>query len=68
MDHNSKDGSQKIVDKCSLPLTGRGVVNTIITNLGVFEVNAGIKLLELADNVTKEEVDEKTNAEVVFIN
>ena len=68
MDHNSKDGSPKIVDKCSLPLTGRGVVNTIITNLGVFEVNAGIKLLELADNVTKEEVDEKTNAEVVFIN
>ncbi len=68
MDHNSKDGSPKIVDKCSLPLTGRGVVNTIITNLGVFEVNAGIKLIELADNVTKEEVDEKTNAEVVFIN
>lgn len=68
MDHNSKDGSPKIVDKCSLPLTGRGVVNTIITNLGVFEVNAGIKLLELADNVTKEEIDEKTNAEVVFTN
>ena len=68
MDHNSKDGSPKIVDKCSLPLTGRGVVNTIITNLGVFEVNAGIKLLELADNVTKEEVDEKTNAKVVFTN
>ena len=66
MDHNSKDGSPKIVDKCSLPLTGRGVVNTIITNLGVFEVNAGIKLLELADNVTKEEVEEKTDAEVIF--
>jgi 3-oxoacid CoA-transferase subunit B len=68
MDHNAKDGAPKIVDSCSLPLTGKGVVNTIITNLGVFEVNAGIKLLELADNVTKEEVDEKTNAEVVFIN
>ena len=66
MDHNSKDGSPKIVDKCSLPLTGIGVVNTIITNLGVFEINAGIKLLELADNVTKEEVVKKTNTEIVF--
>ena len=68
MDHNSKDGSPKIVDKCSLPLTGKGVVNKIITNLGVFEVNQGIKLLELADNVTKKEVIEKTNTEVIFSN
>ena len=66
MDHNAKDGSPKIVDNCSLPLTGKGVVNKIITDLGVFEVNAGIKLLELADNVTRQEVIEKTSTEVIF--
>ena len=66
MDHNAKDGSPKIVDNCSLPLTGKGVVNKIITDLGVFEVNAGIKLLELADNVTRQEVIEKTSTEVKF--
>ncbi len=66
MDHNAKDGSPKIVDNCSLPLTGKGVVNKIITDLGVFEVNAGIKLLELADNVTRQEVIEKTSTEVEF--
>ena len=64
MDHNAKDGSPKIVDNCSLPLTGKGVVDKIITDLGVFEVNAGIKLLELADNVTRQEVIEKTSTEV----
>ena len=66
MDHISKDGKPKIVDNCSLPLTGKGVVNTIITDLGVFEVNKGIKLLEYADNVTKEEILEKTETEVIF--
>ncbi len=66
MDHNAKDGSPKIVDNCSLPLTGKGVVNKIITDLGVFEVNSGIKLLELADNVTRQEIIEKTNTEVKF--
>ena len=66
MDHNAKDGSPKIVDNCSLPLTGKGVVNKIITDLGVFEINSGIKLLELADNVTRQEVIEKTSTEVKF--
>ncbi|MBV69134.1 MAG: succinyl-CoA--3-ketoacid-CoA transferase [Pelagibacterales bacterium] len=68
MDHNAKDGAPKIVESCSLPLTGKGVVNTIITNLGVFEVNKEIKILELAANVTKEEVIEKTGTEVKFPN
>ena len=48
MDHNAKDGSPKIVTKCSLPLTGKEVVNLIITNLGSFEVDKGIKVLEIA--------------------
>ena len=68
MDHNSKDGSPKIVDCCSLPLTGKWLLNTIITNLGVFEVNKEVSLLELADNVTIEEVIEKTGTEVKFPN
>ena len=68
MDHNAKDGAPKIVDSCSLPLTGKGVVNTIITNLGVFEVNKDISLLELADNVTLEEIIEKTGTKVKFPN
>ena len=66
MDHNSKNGDPKIVEHCSLPLTGKGVVNTIITNLGVFEVNQGIKLLEFANDVTKDEILEKTGTEVKF--
>ena len=66
MEHNSKDGSSKIVENCSLPLTGKGVVNKIITNLGVFEVNNGINLIELADNVTKEDILEKTDTDVQF--
>ena len=66
MDHNAKDGSPKILDSCHLPLTGKKVVNLIITNLGVFEVNKGIKLLEFADNVTQEEIEEKTGTKVRF--
>ena len=48
--------------------SGKEVVNPIITNLGVFEVNKEIKIIELADNVTKEEVIEKTGTEVKFPN
>ena len=66
MDHISKNGAPKIVNNCSLPLTGKEVVNTIITNLGVFEVNKGIKLLEYAENVSKEDVLNNTDTEVLF--
>ena len=66
MDHNAKDGSPKIVNKCSLPLTGKEVVNLIITNLGVFEVNKGIKVLEIAPDVTKQEIINTTEADLVF--
>ena len=66
MDHNAKDGSPKIVNKCSLPLTGKGVVNLIITNLGVFEVDKGIKVLEVAPGITKQEIINSTEANLDF--
>src|SRR6476659_1401516 len=61
MEHNAKDGSYKIVDECSLPYTGRGVVQRIITDLCVFDVtDDGLVLRELAEGVTEDEVREKT--------
>ena len=66
MDHNAKDGSPKIVTKCSLPLTGREVVNLIITNLGVFEVNNGIRVLEIAPDISKQEIINSTEANLDF--
>ena len=66
MDHNAKDGSPKIVTKCSLPLTGKEVVDLIITNLGVFEVDKGIKVLEIASGVTNQDIINSTEANLVF--
>jgi 3-oxoacid CoA-transferase subunit B len=61
MEHNAKDGAYKIVDECSLPYTGRGVVQRIITDLCVFDVTpAGLVLRELADGVSEAEVRSKT--------
>ncbi len=66
MDHNAKDGSPKIVTKCTLPLTGKEVVNLIITNLGVFEVDNGIKVLEIAPDISKQEIINSTEANLNF--
>src|ERR1044072_3328659 len=68
MEHNAKDGSYKIVDECSLPYTGRGVVQRIITALCVLDVtDKGLKLVELAPDVTEDEVKEKTEPEILGI-
>ncbi len=62
MEHTARDGSSKVLKSCTLPITGKGVVNVIITDLCVFEVEAGkgLALIELHPGVTLEEVRAKT--------
>ena len=67
MEHVAKDGSHKIVQECSLPLTGKAVVQRIITNLAVIDVtDDGLVVRELVDGVTQEELQEKTGAPLTF--
>ncbi len=66
MDHANKKGESKLLKKCTLPLTGAGVVNRIITNLGVFDVvDGGLKVVELAPDVDMDEVNAKTEATLI---
>lgn len=66
MDHTSKAGDPKLLHECSLPLTGRQVVDMVITNLGVFNIERGkgMTLIELAPSVTVEEVKASTEANI----
>jgi 3-oxoacid CoA-transferase subunit B len=65
MDHTEKSGAPKLLKACTLPLTGAGVVDLLITDLGVFEIagkGGGVTLTELATGVTVEEITARTEA------
>jgi 3-oxoacid CoA-transferase subunit B len=65
MEHNARDGSPKFIPECTLPLTGRNVIDMIITDLAVFERadhTSPFRLIELAPDVTADEVRAKTSA------
>src|SRR6188474_3236631 len=66
MEHASKDGEPKILKKCNLPLTGTGVVDLIITDMGVFQVDengGGLTLIEIAPGITVDDIKAKTEAD-----
>jgi 3-oxoacid CoA-transferase subunit B len=67
MEHSAPDGSAKLLRECTLPLTGTGVVKRVITDLCVLDVTAdGFKVLEIAANTTREEVERHTDAALLF--
>ena len=67
MEHAAKSGAPKILKKCGLPLTGKQVVDLIITELAVFEVckRKGLTLTEIAPGVTIDEITKKTEASFI---
>jgi acyl CoA:acetate/3-ketoacid CoA transferase beta subunit len=66
MEHTAKTGAHKILPSCNLPLTGKQVVDLIITELAVFEVSSsGLTLTEKASHVTVDEIRSKTGAPFV---
>ncbi len=67
MEHCPKDGTPKIVPQCTLPLTGKAVVSRIITDLGVMDITAeGMKLVELARDVSLEQIQKATGLELII--
>ena len=67
MEHTAKGNAKKILDECTLPLTGVGVVHRIITELGVLDVTPeGLKVGELAEGVTREAIQDATEASLIF--
>lgn len=66
MDHTNKHGESKLLKSCTLPLTGAGVVNRVITNLGVLDVvEGGLHIVETAEGVSEDELRAATEATIV---
>jgi 3-oxoacid CoA-transferase subunit B len=66
MDHTNKAGESKVLRDCTLPLTGKGVVDRIITNLGVLDVtHKGLHIVECATGVTEDEIRKATEGRIV---
>jgi 3-oxoacid CoA-transferase subunit B len=66
MEHTAKGGTHKLLEQCDLPLTGVGVVDRIITDLGVLDIiEQGLQLVELASGVTFEQIQEATGCKVI---
>jgi len=67
MEHNTPDGSAKLLRNCTLPLTGTGVVHRVITDLCVLDVTpSGLEVVELAAGVTYQQIEQRTGAPVLF--
>ncbi len=67
MEHNAKDGSPKILEKCTLPVTGLSVVSRVYTDIAVLEVTpAGMKVVEKLVDITDEQLQELTGARLIF--
>ena len=67
MEHNGPGGSFKLLPNCALPLTGKGVINRVITELCILDITpTGFECVELAEGVTREEVEKRTGAPVRF--
>ena len=67
MEHNDKNGSSKIVNECSFPLTSKSCVSLIVTDIAVIQVvKSGLQLLECAPGWTKEDVQNETEVELIF--
>jgi 3-oxoacid CoA-transferase subunit B len=66
MDHTNKAGESKVLRRCTLPLTGKRVVDRIITNLGVLDVApGGLRIVETAEGVTQDDIRQATEATLV---
>jgi len=66
MEHSAKDGTPKIVEQCSLPLTGKNVVHRVITDLGVMDITQeGVKLVELVKDVSFEDIQKVTGIALI---
>ena len=66
MDHVAKGGSPKLLDKCSLPLTGQKCVDRIITDLGIFDITEdGVKIIDKPEDVSLDEIKSKTTAKII---